>query len=517
MAQSREVEYWDRFDGGLNLTTQTQALSKNQTPDCVNVDFSLSGGFAVRGGFQTQANNALLSGARFIVDGYTNGDHVFIQGSDSSLLEWDGSTLTDTTNDVSDDDTERVRGVMWGNKLYMANGRLTSNIIMQSWDGTTLSTLGTSWDNNYSAPSGTNMPLARYIAEFSNHIFVADTVESGTRYPSRVRFSHLGTPTSWAENDWFYVGDTSDGDHVTSLLPFGDRLLVFKKNSVWMVSGYDRDTFTLERLSENSGTCTCGAIAANAAIAYWFSTSGQLMAYNGSSVTFLSQPIQYWSDIGKIKHGGSHRLMWSDGRLYMSLEAGDSEDVDRWLFIWDPATRSFTRYDRQPTDMIHWSKIGSDGDPLFLEPSDINLYRFDQDYQTDTDNVGTNRIDAYYRTSWLRAGETATKKRWKRPRVTAASTTEATMRVRVFYDFNDESYERQQEFPILAPEDASLWGTFTWGTDPWSAAADELYEFKRLPSSGSAYAISYEFSSPDSLGRWWVDSIAVPFRRKQVR
>lgn len=521
MAASREVAYWDKWTGGLNLTRNTQSLPQDQSPEAVNMDFGLRGGVTLRGGFRVQATSSLLNGARIIGIGDTK---VWLQGNEGSLLTWD-SSLTDTTVDITDDDTERVRmatfrvnnGGTWEDRMYFANGRSASAIIMQTYvTGSGLSTLGTAWNNNYTAPTLGNMPLARYIAEHNGFMWVADTVESSVRYPARVRFSHEQNPESWAEDDWFNVGNTELDDPITQLVPFRDSLLIFKKSSVWAVYGYDRDTFVLEQVTNASGTCTCGAIAVNSGVAYWFSTDGQLMAYNGRGVAMLSEPLDYWSQIGKIKHGGAHRLMWSDGRLWCALETGDAEAVSHWLFIWNPSIQSWTRYGRDVVDLIHWSKFGEDGDPLFLENGSNDLMRYDTAYEFDEVTAGVQRIVGEFRTAWMTGGETATRKRWKRPRVTAASTAGATINVEVFHDFNDTLPTRTMEFVVEVPDEASLWGVMNWGDD-WYQASDEYYEFDRLSSSGSAYAVSYKFSSSDNAGRWWIDGIAVPFRRKSVR
>ena len=519
MAQSREVEYWDRFDGGLNLNRQTQSLDQTETPDALNIDYSMRGGFMLRGGFQTQETDALLSGARFLGEAYVGSDLLLLHSSSGDLLTWDGSTLTDTTYNVTDEDT-RVRMAAYNDGTddvaYFSNGRSSGSIVMYKYDGTTLSSLGSSFDDDYVTPSGANMPSARFIASHNGFVFVADTVESGTRYPARLRWSHLRVPESWATADYVEVGTATEGDPITGLMPFGSMLLIFKKSEVWALYGQDRERFILERISSNSGTCTCGAITKNAGVAYWFSTDGQLMAYDGRKPVPLSQNIDWWSQIGKIKHGGAHRLMWHDGRVWCSLEAGVAEDVDRWLFIWDPGMKAWSRYDRQVSDLYSWMKIGEDADPLFLQPSDTNLYRYDRAYSVDTDETGNVRIDGYFRTAWFRAGETATKKRWKRPRVTAAAESDATIVMESFRDFNDATPVAQQEFLIETPDGTSVWGSFDWG-DNWQADGEEFYEFARLPSTGSARAVSYKFSSPDNGGRWWVDSLAIPYRRKQVR
>jgi hypothetical protein len=514
MAASREVEQWDNFSGGLNLTTQTQSLRPSESPDALNMDFGLRGGFMLRGGFQTQATDALLEDAKIMGVANLATSSVLIQSSAGDLLEWDGTTLSDTGFNVTDT-TDRVRMACYNDKAYLANGRSGGSVIVQSWDGTSKVTLGNAWNNDYTTPTTGNMPKARHVALHNGFLWVAHTNEGGTDYPARVRFSHEQNVESWAEADYFEVGAPGVDDPITTLLAFNDSLLIFKKSSVWAVYGYDRDTFVLERISNASGICTCGAMTTNAGVAYWYSTDGQLMAWNGQSITSLSKSIDWWSEEGKIQHGGAHRLMWSDGRLWLSLEAGQFEDVDRWLFIWDPAAKAFTRYDREVSELVHWSKLGEDGDPLFLEVGSTHLFRYDRSYEYDIVGTTDVQIYGYYRTAWMTAGETATRKRWKRPRVTAAANAAATVQVDVYMDFNDTLPTRSGTFEILVPSDATLWGD-DWGSD-WYVKADDYYRFARLSSAGTGYSVSFKFSSTNNVGRWWCDSIAVPFRRKKVK
>lgn len=549
MAQSREVEYVHRFDGGLNLTDQTQNLAENESPDALNVDFGVRGGFTLRGGFQSIADNQMLQDAKFIGQFYTGAQQtVLIRGATGALIEWDGSSLTDTGNTLTDEAGERVRaagfsvpGTSANGQVYFANCWALSAQKMYKWDGTTFTTMTHSFNDDYLTPSGLsgNIPKARHIASWNGFMWVGDTEEGVTRYPTRLRFSHLGAPEDWAADDWFSIGDDS-GDPITTLVPFGDRLVVFKRNSVWQVMGYDRDTWVLEQLSNASGTCTCGAWAVNSSVLYWFSTDGQLMAFNRQGVKPLSEPINWWSEIGKIQHGGAHRMMWHDNRVWMLLEAGAGEGVNKWMFIYDAMSKTFTRYDRDYTELINWIKTGDDGDPLFMAPAAYltdasdgafltdaadggnlvlanEITRWDRSYTTDTTAESVERIDGYYRTGWLRAGETATRKRWKRPRVTAAAKGNATIRVDSYHDFDDLDIARTHDFQISVDSGSTTWGTALWGSGVWFKASDEYYQFARLGSSGTARAVSYKFSSPDNTSRWWVDSVAVPFRRKQVK
>jgi len=521
-AASRETEFIYDFSGGLNLTQQTQQVDKNSSPDCLNVDFGAKGGFTLRGGFQVQATNAQLATANFIGPANQQFDRVLIQSSNGGLWSWDGGSLTNTTHTVTNVLTERVRGAWFNTHTYFANCFTGATLAIRSWDGTTFrAPVPNVFNDNYLAPAAQgsgNIPLARQICSHMGYLWVGDTTESAVRRANRVRFSHVQAPENFATLDFIDVGEPGAYDPITALVPFGDKLMIFKRSSVWVLYGNDRDNFQLERLTLASGAAYSTSIAANSGVLYWWSTDGQLMAFNGRGVAVLSEPLRWWSDLGRIAQGEPSVLCWSDGRMYLSLTAGADELVDYWFFVYDATTRTFTRYGRQPVDMVHWSRNGRDGDPLFLETGNNDLFRFDQTYLTDILTVGGSaRIDGYYRTAWLDAGETATKKRWKRPRVTAAAAGNCTIRVKVFTDFDEYTPVKQQEFPIAFPASISLWGTMVWG-DLWAAGnVDEVYAFERLPSSGSARSIQYEFSSFDNVSRWWLDSLAIPFRRKAVR
>lgn len=554
MVQSREVIYLKDFSGGLNLTTQLQSLGENESPDCLDVDFGYRGGFVVRGGFQTQAYNTLLEDAYFVGASYFGNDVVLVVATDAagSLLEWDGSSLTDTTENITDEPTKHVRmsSFVWelgGTQeagAFLVNCYNTSALVSHRWDGSTLTTYGSlTFNDDYTTPAGGEFPAARLAASHNGYMWVADTVESTKRYPHRVRFSHVQQPEDWAEADYFDVNPDDDGDPVTALVPFKDHLLVFKVSGVYAVYGYSRDEFFYERISGVAGVSDPRAVTMNSGVCYWYTGDGTIMAYNGKGVVPLTDKLRWWSDTGKISHPGDHWLMWADGRLYLSLVAGATETVNRFLFVYDPSIKALTRYSPIVGSMFHWERVDSEHCPLFLFETDWNLYRFDRGYNVDTvvsadgaiqDSSGDELLDSggnillssgsppsevnisgYYRTGWITAGETATKKRWKRPRITAAAEGPTTIEVEVFHDFDEDSIVKYFEV-VIPGGSGSVWGTMDWG-EGWDAGQDDYYRFDKMPSGGAARALQYKFTSTSNVGRWWVDSIAIPYRRRQVK
>ena len=223
VAASREVKYLDDFTGGLFLSSDPGGIRENQTPDCLNVDFRQGGGFVLRGGFEYLADSPTLDGAQWLCPTYFADDVMLFRDSAGYLGEWDGSTLNITANLLTDDTDQRTRadvfsyelsGIKYG-KVYFANGRSGGNIVMRTWDNTTLATLGTDFNNDYTTPTGGNMPLGRHVLSYNGYMWVADTVEDGIRYSHRVRFSHTQMPEDWGEDDYFDVDPSDDGDPIT--------------------------------------------------------------------------------------------------------------------------------------------------------------------------------------------------------------------------------------------------------------------------------------------------------------
>jgi len=515
MAASNEVIYLDRFNGGLNLSRQAQYLSPSETPDCLNVDFDIRGGFMTRSGFVGQNDDALLAGGLFLGPTYFGGDVVLIQGDGGELLEWDGTAVSNTAATLTDALTTKVRMATFGDKAYFANGRAAGVIVMKAWNGSTLSTLGSTFNDDLLAPNAGDMPDAQLICSHKNHMFIADTNESGTRFPNRVRYSHLGFPEDWHTDHYIDIGDPDDGDPIVALVSFADHLLIFRHTQIHAIYGYDHDSWVRDQLAVSSGVRDQSCVTANMNMVFWFSTEGNVVTYDGNQLRVISEPIEHWTRIGNIDSTVHGDVMWGHDKLFLVVGAGPQIVASHLLFVWDMFTKTWTRYSPNVHSMMFWREVDSADLQLFMFHDDDDIYVLDE--TSDFDVVGgvTVPFQAYYRTAWLTAGETATKKRWKRPRISAAANASTTIRVDVFHNFNEQSRTRTSDVAIVAGESGGLWGE-NWGTLLWGTGDVETYVFEHSPAAGSSYAVQFLFANTAAT-RWWVDSVAVPFRRKQVK
>lgn len=523
----KKVQVFSDFTGGLNLQSEVQDLDLNEVVDCQDVDFNPHGGFKVRNGFDlvhehssfncdfTSAESYLLGqislGSDLLIGMYstTGGMGIFL---------WDGASLS-VTGSQTDDTTQFACHAVWNNKLYFANLWSAGSLVMRRRSGATLSTsttMGNDWNNDYTAPVGGDMPLARLIANHSGHMWVADTVESATRYRHRVRWSHPLQGEDWAEADYFDIDNYDQSDQITALVPFKDRLMVFKRRSVYAVFGYDRDSFVVERVAGAAGVAAQHGVAVAPDVLYWWSPDGNVMAYNGSQVVAVGDRIKNLYDTGHITSNSVVRVAWADDRLWVSFS---TDGAYEGTLVLDPSVgkRGAWTWYSVAVDVVWFRKATGSNQVLCLADGYSGLYDLGNDgIEQDEFTTGVlTPIDAYVKTSWFSGGDPALKKAFKRPHVTAAAKEACELLFDVYTDFNSASSSRTLQLAFAASGGEMVWGASVWG-DSWGAAGTQ-YEFDRIQSAGRGHAVQFKIRMQNNASRWWVDGFSLPYIEKFYR
>lgn len=512
-----KVAFFSNFTPGLNNNNSRQNLLDGETPDCLDVVFNARGGFATRRGYRTTTTSTILNGAQ--IGGQFSAGTEVLWGIDATggLWTWSGSTLTDVATTSPVDSGFNVRGVSWDDRLYFANWSSSGTFLMRFWNGSAFTTLTNTANDNYTSPTAANAPLARLIAKHAGHMWWADTVESGTRYRSRLRFSHPLQPRDFAAADYFDIDPDDQSNQITALVPFKDHLLVFKQRGVYAVYGYDASTFQVERISTRAGAFSQEQVSANSGVCYWWSTDGNVYAYNGRGVVPIGERIVGVVYDGTVQAGhADHRVLWGENRLWVVLKTTAGGRV---TFMYDPSVGqdgAWTQFSYTPTSMFWWVKGDGTSQIMFLKPSVGRLYDLGSATQEQDDDGGTlTPVAAYYRTAWFTAKDTALKKRWRRPTVTVAANDDCVLNVDVFHDFNESGANRTLTLPVTQATGGMVWGD-NWGAESW-AGDDPVYEFDRLSSPGRSNAIQFKFYMTNHTSRWWIDSYALPFYEKAYR
>ena len=224
-----KLETLESFTGGLNFRTDQFNLEENESPDLLNVLVDPRGGIRMRDGVDRRNTTALSADVQGIWALHTDSGTNQLMVNYSTKVAYSAtSNFTDVTGITSRTDGSRVYGMTMNNVAY----GVSYDQVSFKWDGSSAADLGVTLDG-----SAGNFPQAQYVAFWNNFAWAAYTYESGAGYKYRVRWSNANDPEKWSSTDFVDIDKGEHGDYITGLCPMGDRLLVFKSNSVYAISG----------------------------------------------------------------------------------------------------------------------------------------------------------------------------------------------------------------------------------------------------------------------------------------
>lgn len=307
------------FTGGLNLNTDTFKLQENESPDLLNVDIDRRGGFQCRRGVSPYSTTSLLSTPHSLWN-YTNASASYTMVGQAGRIYYStGTSWTELGTSLGNG--AGTVGAATVNKLFYW---VRDNFACQKWDGTTVTSLGTSF-NDTTTPGSGNMPRAQHIAVHSGYTWVAGTWESGTFYGSRVRWSWANTfdasAENWRSDEFIDIDPGKDGDQITAIVPFGDQLIVFKQSSVYAIYGYSSDSFSVVNISNTLGCVGRHAVVQTPSGIFFFDPKTGLNAYDGRSMKWAFEaiwPAMRDGSIPKTSYANVH-LGWVNNRVWVSV------------------------------------------------------------------------------------------------------------------------------------------------------------------------------------------------------
>lgn len=548
------------FQGGLNLNADPFQLGKNETSDCLNVDLDPLGGFAQREGSSTYAYDADA-----LWDWFNNGvmwSYVSPDGSVSQVMIQNRNTPQVISGGVGVDITmstspttlsDDMQGAMFACVFRSPANYEFANCYIQrnaqyvpiKYDGGTgyrMTDAVGAWSEDFAAPTTDKMPLAKYITAHRNYVFVASTLESGTQHTSRIRFSHPGTAEAWRELDYIDV-DPADGDQITGLASWNDRLLIFKNNAIFMLQGYDADTWEVVNISRSLGIPWQGACAIADDGVYFCSWPEGVYFFDGHRLhdIFLNlRPIMTDGTVWPIYSDMIH-LNWVKQRLWMSVPTTQTNTTLGYNLVYDPALQgrhggAWTRYNFQDTGLMNDTSgrvvgpiiehnAGSNA-PQWLgllggESYATTILKLHQDLLHDEVNGVPNVVYTKYQTPWIDVSNPALVKSWRRPVVVMVNEDTYTMRLTAYTDYSMQSPKWTSPLTVGAASSGSMvWGTDAWGSGTWGAPEGWAMRIVKAPRIGRATAVSLAFEGPKTTtgeAIWGVSAITWKYIPKRIR
>jgi hypothetical protein len=567
------------FTGGLNFRADQFQLKDNESPFILNLDVDPRGGVFSRAGYKkkhpTQVtgnwkpkglfNYKDVSSPRIILntgkDGATNGKVYQSSGSDFSTIEYAVFT------DIDVESTNGASVTQYLDTIYIAVGKDASQMFKYNAGdayAVALTASGPTFQP-YQTPVGGFMPRSELVRAHANKLFCANTKELNNDatptledHPNRLRWSHENRPEDWFQDD--YIDIIAGGDGITGLAIVDGQLLIFKPEAVYLLMGYDADSFQLVELSTNVGIKFPQHVVEGTNGAYFFSYPQGVMFYNRNGIQDLFSRLKPIIDTNRVNAQKLDVLTMSyvNDRMWMSApfdieNTGTAVDYSNMNFIFDPSigqSGAFTMYQSAsfanaatPSAIasygllsgIDWNDSTGDIYHLMIHPDENFKYvMYVDEFEASNDipqNVNDDILEGddlgdfttNFTTPWFYDDRYVQNKTFVRNLYVVRSVDENTqIVVNVYHDFNSDRTVTSHTLDLNPIADGGIYGTGLFGTAEFGSS-DLKEGIQRGGRLKRAKCVQLEFLGPlgnttNTIGRQWgINSIAFKFKRRKVR
>jgi len=497
------------FTGGVNLRPETFQLAENELPELLNLEVDPRGGLNTRKSWG-YANSTLAVSAgttwnprRVVAMRKQNGDrwtYLANAGDTSIRALGPAGTYTSVATDCASD-PHMADFASWGDLMYAVKG--TASMYLDGATATALTACAAAnWQNDYTAPGATDtFPIADFVATHMGYMFTARTTEDAVKYPNRIRWSHPNNPRRWAQSD--YIDIKEGAGRITAIVPWSDRLLIFKPDSVWALFGYDADTWDVANISRTVGAVSRQTVCRNEAAVFFMSWPQGIFFYNGTKVDELSVQVRPVFADNKMDPAyiTNSWVAWVDRRLWCSLPYNTipAPTDAQTVFVWDPTMECWTMFRGGDANVPGPFVELPDGDRFVAYTRKQRyLIRVNGGSSAATDEVVPGTVvpfDTRFRTKWVDAGAPTWRKSWRRPDfLLRGLTLDTAVNVQVFHDFDNFNAERS--FQVLYTPDnyPAIWTVdadpvkhgFRWGDGTNFGGSDQTSSVERGGTMGRA-------------------------------
>lgn len=254
---SNEYAFSSSTDASTALQSTDTGVSWSSTSVTLNMKIHTSDDGAVLGLHRTRRTD----GARRTL--FAHGTSVY------KVDETDGST-TEIKSGLSSN-AEKYRFETVGDVTYYVNDK----------DAPRKYDLSTDTESEV----GGNPAVASTLIEHKGLIFYVESDD-----PTKLFFSDFGDYEVFESTSFIYVPAPNKADPITALQKLNDNLVVFTRNSKYIISGSDKSTFQLRQAPGQKGTYSQETTQADRNYIYYLSDDGEYK-FNGTSDELLSQEV----------------------------------------------------------------------------------------------------------------------------------------------------------------------------------------------------------------------------------
>lgn len=469
------------FSGGLNTTTNPLSLQENEARDIQNMDFDKFGSVIKRKGYTALNTSAFNSGAVWNSLHYlqlSTGTDYLMGTCGNKLAKQDN--LDGTWDDITGSLTITAGTTNFMNWITFKDTAFgTNNVDLPiKWTGTGDGALWT---------TVADLTKAKYTETFENYVFLANTVVLGTTHNTRVYWSCINEPETWNAADFNEIG-FKDGQDITGIKALGDRLVIFKENSIYVAffTGSSEIPFTFQKTSSTVGCISGGSIqSANNAII--FASGDGLYYFDGANSFKISDKIN--NTIAAYKNSQYPYIVSAyqntKNRYWSMFQTTPAANPDR-VIAYDTYNNAFTIYKNVGANCFAvFNYLGEER--IYFGDFSGYVYRADTGLNDSPINVST-AIDAFVRTKYYHFGDIVNKKGVPSI-VVYYECTNATLTMTYSYDLTDAD-DYTQSFSMACG--GGLWDTAVWDTSVWGRSGGQQ---TRRDLTGRGRLIAFKFSN----------------------
>ncbi len=481
--------------GGLNDNLSTLEVADNEATDIQNVIFDNGGALIKRYGYQNisgASSTAFKLGAGVTgipgIAYYQKTDgtkYIFAVGNNSGQATGYSKTIDSGGSIPSGSWSSQGSGNLPGsftNNELITFSVAENTLVMTTAGSSSNTTYPSAWQatgNVYQFTADPDCPKAKYNVYHKNILFLAGDPSR----PSRVSFSDLTNGiTNWIAT-YFFDLDTNNGQYITGLLSAFGNLYIFENNSIWMLTGTNRDDFALQKMVDNVGTLSQQSIAVVNNNIFFITSQNDIATYDGNfSVKFISSKIR--NTIGQNNFNRAPQalgLAYSSYRYkdldYYASESTLGSNTNDQVLLFDTYREAWTKLDAMNTNSwavipnssgVNTMVFGDYSGIVYSYPS-IGRYSDTANSCDGSNNCTTTSpsIYSFYQTKWFRYPEVALGDKYMRllkTYIINSSSTSSTLSIEVKTDYAVQG----NMYTVIYTPSGALWGVSKWGEDVWS-------------------------------------------------
>lgn len=491
---------WVKFSyfknwGGLNDNLSTLEIADNEATDIQNVIFDNGGALVKRYGFENITGDttaafklgANVTGVPGIAYYQKTGGSKYLFAVGNNAAQATGYSKTiDASGGVptgawSSQGTGNLPATYTNDELVtfsVAENTLVMTVAGSS-SNTTYPSAWQATGNVYQFTGDPDCPKAKYNAYHKNILFLAGDPSN----PSRVSFSDLTLGiTNWIATDFFDL-DKNNGQFITGLVSAFGNLYIFENNSIWMLSGTNRDDFSLQKMVDNVGTLSQASIAIVNNNIFFITSQNDVAVYDGNfSVKFISSKIR--NTIGQNNFNRAPEalgLAFSSYRYkdldYYAAESTLGSSLNNQVLLFDTYREAWTKL--AAVNPNSWTVIPNStgintlvfGDYNGLVYSYPNITTYSDVSNSCTGaNVCTTTspsIYSFYQTKWFRYPDVALGDKYMqllKTYIINSSSASSTLQIEVKTDYASSG----NIYTFNYSPSGALWEVSKWGEAEWA-------------------------------------------------